>query len=52
MVEIDKWHILTAENLYNLDAHHIIEVSLILRSAYIIPRDQNKMVFYVNNYID
>ena len=52
MVELDKWHILTTENSCNLGAHCITEVSLVLRSVYVIPRDQDRMVFYVNNYID
>ena len=41
-----------AENPRNLGAHRIIEVSLVLRSAHVVPRDQDRMVFYVNNYID
>ena len=52
MVELDKWHASTAENPRNLGAHCIIEVSLVLRSAHVVPRDQDRMVFYVNNYID
>ena len=52
MVELDKWHASTAENPRNLGAHRIIEVSLVLRSAHVVPRDQDRMVFYVNNYID
>ena len=52
MVELDKWHASTAENPCNLGAHRIIEVSLVLRSAHVVPRDQDRMVFYVNNYID
>ena len=52
MVELDKWHASMAENPRNLGAHRIIEVSLVLRSAHVIPRDQDRMVFYVNNYID
>ena len=41
-----------AENPHNLDAHCIVEISLILRSAYVIPRDQKRIVFHVNNYFD
>ena len=52
MVELDKWHASTAENPRNLGAHRIIEVSLVLHSAYVVPKDQDRMVFYVNNYID
>ena len=52
MVELDKWHASTAENPRNLAAHRIIEVSSILRNAHVVPRDQDRMVFYFNNYID
>ena len=52
MVELNKWHALTAENPRNLGAHRIIEVSSILRNAHVVLRDQDRMVFYVNNYID
>ncbi len=43
---------LIAENPRNFDAHKIIKISLVLYSAYIVPRDQDKVVFYINNYID
>ena len=43
---------LTRENPWNLGAYRIIKISLILYSAYTVPRDQDKFVFYVNNYID
>ena len=52
MVELNKWHASTAENPCNLGAHRIIEVSLILRNAHVVSMDQDRMVFYVNNYID
>ena len=43
---------LTAENSRNLGAHWIIEISPVLRSTYVVPRNQDKFMFYVNNYID
>ncbi len=52
MIELEKMRALIAENPHNLGAHRIIEISLILRSAHVVPRDQDKGVFYVNNYID
>ena len=52
MVELDKWQASMAENPCNLGAHRIIEVSSVLHSVHIVPRDQDRMVFYVNNYID
>ena len=52
MVELEKLYASTAENPCNLGAHRIIEVSSVLRSAHVVPRDQDRAVFYVNNYID
>ena len=52
MVKLDKWHASTAETPRNLGFCCIIEVSLVICSAHIVPRDQERMVFYVNNYID
>ena len=52
MVELEKWHASIEENPRNLGARHIIEVSLILRNAHVVPRNQDRVVFYVNNYID
>ena len=52
MVELEKWYASTAENPRNLGAYRIIEVSSVLRSAHVVPRDQDRAVFYVNNYID
>ena len=52
MIELEKMRASTAKNLRNLGAHWIIEISLILRSTHVIPGDQDKFVFYVNNYID
>ena len=52
MVDLEKWYASTAENPRNLGAHCIIEVSSVLRSAHVVPRDQDRAVFYVNNYID
>ena len=52
MIEFKKIYTSNAENLYNLSIHWIIEMLLVLYNAHIILRDQNKFVFYVNNYID
>ena len=52
MIELEKMHALITENPCNLGAYLIIEISLVLRSAHMVPRDQDKVVFYVNNYID
>ncbi len=52
MIKFEKISILIAENPYNLGAHWIIEIPSVLRIAYVIPRDQGRVMFYVNNYID
>ena len=52
MIELEKMRASTAENPRNLGAYRIIEISLVLHSAHVVPRDQDKFVFYVNNYID
>ncbi len=52
IIELEKMRTLITENPRNLGAHRIIEISLVLRSAHVVPRDQDEVVFYVNNYID
>lgn len=52
IIELEKMCTSTAENLHNFDIYRIIKISLVLRSAYMIPRDQEKFVFYINNFID
>ncbi len=52
IVELERWRASTAEHPRNLGAYRIVEISSILRSAHVVPRDQEKNVFYVNNYID
>lgn len=51
MIEFEKMHTLTAENLCNLSAYWIIQISLILSSVHIIFRNQEKFIFYINNCI-
>ena len=43
---------LTVENPCNHNAYQIIKILLVLRSAHIVLKDQDKFVFYINNYID
>ena len=45
MIKLEKMRALTAKNPYNPNAHRIIEISSVLCSAYIVPRDQDKFVF-------
>ena len=52
MIKFEKMYALTAKNPYNLSAHWIIKISSVLRSTYMVLKDQNKYVFYINNYID
>ncbi len=40
------------ENPGNFSAYLIIEISSVLYSAYLIPRDQDNFIFYLNNYIN
>ncbi len=52
MVELEKMRGSTAKHPRNLGAHCIVEISSILRGAHVVPRDQERIVFYVNNYIN
>ena len=52
MIEIEKIHTLTIKNPRNLTANQIIEILSVLQSAYVISRDLDKIVLYINNYID
>ena len=52
IIEFKKMRALTTENFYNLDAHWIIEILLILCNTHVVPRNPNKFMFYINNYID
>ncbi len=52
MVELEKMRASTAKYPRNLGAHCIVEISSILRSTQVVSRDQERIVFYVNNYID
>lgn len=51
-IELEKMCTSTAKNLYSLSAHSIIKISLVLYSAYMVLKNQNKFIFYANNYID
>lgn len=43
---------LTAKYFCNLSAYQIVKILTILHNAYILLKDQNKNVFYTNNYIN
>ncbi len=44
--------VLITKNPRNLDTHQIIEISLVLRNTHIVFKNQDKIVFYINNYIN
>lgn len=52
IVEFEKWHVSMAENFHNIGINCIIEVFLILHNIYAILKNQEKMIFFLNNYID
>ncbi len=52
MIEFKKMRVLTVENSRNLGAYRMIEISLLLHNAHMVPRHQDKFGFYINNYID
>lgn len=52
IVELENWRTLTVQNFRIFDANHVIKISLILHVAYVVLKDQEKTVFYVNNYIN
>lgn len=52
MMELEKMHALTTENFCNLGAYHIIEILLILHSAHVVSQNQDKLIFYINHYLN
>ena len=52
MVQLKKWPISMTKNCRNLGVHQVIEIFSVLHNAQVIPRDQARVVFYINNYID
>ena len=52
MIGLKKMCALTAENLRNLGSYWIIKISSILGSTHVVPKNQDKFIFYVNNSID
>ena len=47
MIKFEKIHALTSKNLCNSGAHCIIEILSVLRNTHMVPRDQDKFLFYV-----
>ena len=52
MVELEKMRTSIVKKLCNLGTCWIIEISSVLRSAHVVLKNQDKVMFYVNNYID
>ncbi len=52
MIEIEKIPVSIVENPCNRSAHWMIEILLVLHSAHVVPKDQDKFAFYINNCID
>lgn len=51
IIEFKKMQTLTIKSFCNFGLQRIIDIFLVLYSAYVILRDQDEFVFYVNNYI-
>lgn len=52
MIEFKNMCTSTAKHPYNLGAHCIIKRSSILHNAYVVLKNQEKIIFYGYNYID
>lgn len=50
--KFEKICVLTLKNSDNLNIYQIIEISLVLHNAYIIFKNLDEFIFYVNNYIN
>ncbi len=52
MIKLEKMCTSITKNLCNLSTHRIIEISLVPRSTHMVLKNQDKFVFYINNFID
>ncbi len=52
MVELEKYPISKAKNPLNLGSQQFYKISKILQSAYVVPRDTEGNISYLNNYIN
>lgn len=43
---------LIIENFYSFDIYKIIKIFTVLYNIYVIFKNKNKVVFYINNYIN
>ena len=51
-IQLEKMRALIAEKPHNFIAHWIIEILSVLRTAHVVPKNEDKFIFYVNNYIN
>lgn len=49
---LEKICISIVKNPYNFSFYQIIKIVLIIYCTYIVPRDQDKFIFYISNYIN
>lgn len=52
MIELKKIYGLAIQNLYNLGVYQIIKILLVLYNIYVASNNQDKFIFYINNYIN
>lgn len=50
--EFEKISTLMAKNLFKLNAYQIIKILLVLYNTYKVLKNQDKLIFYINNYIN
>lgn len=51
MIEFEKIYALTKKNPRNLSIYQMNEILLVLCNAYILIRNKEKFMFYINKYI-
>lgn len=52
MIELEKMYILTINTFNNFDAYQIIKISFVLYNTHMIFKNQEKITFYINNYVN
>lgn len=52
IIEFEEMYTSTVENLPNNRAYQLIKILLVLRSIYMILKNQRRVVFCINNYSD
>lgn len=52
IVELESWHTSTTQNICIFGLCCVIEISLVLHSKYVMAKNKEKTVFYINTYIN